>query len=202
MKRLAAMVGTGFATVALSAGTAFAGCPQPGGFPEADGWYVADSTEVHPKGAACDVAVKIIIKGHQRDRVNGEAVPEDFKPKLGDRLVLESPDMTMTLVNQKNGKKVTKKISGTFYDKVVDFNRDGKLDLKSKGVGKNVFYGAGVKGILWADGVQKFRVDNFTGFPDSELHIDKTKGKTTELCNKIGAKAVHGKNILPPEPQP
>lgn len=203
MKRALTIVGLGVSIVALSAGPAAAHPRQPyendQRYPASKGYYWVDETLTLKAGEACNVEVIMIIKGHQRDIVNGEVVTGDSpEPKLGDRHIGQAPDEIVKIVNPANKRKITKVGNGSFYDKVVDFDHDGKLDLKSKGVGKNWYFGAGVKGIVWANGKQHFTVDDFLGA--SELHINKTKGKTVELCKKVGAKAVPGKNPVVEEP--
>lgn len=134
--------------------------------------------------------------GHERSTINGKKLseyPDDYVPQPGDRLVGESPDEVITVTNTKNHRSVTKEITGTFYDTVAPNGND----LHSKGIGKNVYFAPGVKGILWADGVQKFTVTNFKE-PTFSLDIYKTRGKTVDLCKKVGAKAVWGKAL--PEP--
>jgi hypothetical protein len=201
MKRLLTSVGLGVGVTLLGAGTAFAGCPQMD-YPTEEGWYAVDETFTIAAGDACDVAVEFHVVGHQRDTINGQVVDleewyAENEPEVGDRHVGRAPDEQMTLTNLATKKSVHKDISGTFYDRVVDFGRDGVLDVRTRAVGANVFFGPGIKGIVWADGVQKVNTYDFFGETGGEQDIVKTKGKTVELCKRVGARAVEGRAPAP-----
>jgi hypothetical protein len=203
MKRLMTILGLGVSIAALSAGTASAARPptpveDDPRFPTSEGYYwIADEFPL-PAGTACSGEVRMTFLGHGRDFINGEITPpEEFPdPVVGMRHVAESPDLVVTVTNVATNRSVTKLVDGVFRDRVVDFGKDGVLDLRSKGIGNNVFFGAGVKGIIYASGKQKFTVDDFLG--ESVLHLNKTQGKTVELCRKIGLGAVPGSNPEPP----
>jgi hypothetical protein len=204
-RRIGITLGLGVSIVALTVPSAQAAPPVPTEnnpkYPASKGYYFVDDTVNAPKGFVCSGAVTIRFVGHQRDYYNGKLADpnsEPPEPKLGDRHTGQSPDEIIVVTNVKTGRNVTKLISGTFYDRVVDYGKKGVLDLSAKGVGKNVFFGPGVKGIVYADGVQHFTVTNFLN-DGGTLHLNKTKGKTVELCHKVGLRAVPGK-VLPEPP--
>jgi hypothetical protein len=197
MKRILTSVGLGIGVVALSAGSAIACPPTPTDpdpkYPQSKGWYFVNDTVTFPRGYACNVAIKFHVVGHQRTLVNGHLPPKDWKgPQPGDRVKNVSPDEIVTLTNLKNHRSVTKLISGTLYDHV---QRNGTT-IKTRGVGKNLFNGKGVQGIVYASGKQRLTVTHF-GTPRQTLHIDRTKGTTIEMCHVLGATAVPGKNLEP-----
>ena len=100
-------------------------------------------------------------------------------------------DTKATFTNVATGRTITKRSDGDFYDTVVNHGRD----LRSVGKGRNFFFGRGVRGIIYADGIQKFTVRRYEDPVKSKLTINKTKGKTVELCAKLGLRAVAGKNL-------
>jgi len=199
MKRpLAAVLASTAAMAMIAAGMAPATASNDDPYPKSEGWVKVDFKDTLPKGFACNVAVKGHIQGHERFTVNGKVPPKNWKgPKPGDLLKLESPDETATLTNTKNKKKITVKIDGAFYDRVA---KNGK-DLHSKGEGRNLYFGQGIRGLLWAEGLQEFSVYDFESPKKNTLDIHETYGSTRELCRVLGAKAVAGKNPPPPEDQ-
>ena len=208
MKRLMTILGLSVSIAALSAGTASAAHPptpveDDPRYPPSQGYYWISDQLPLPAGTACSGEVRMTFLGHGREFINGEiTAPEDFPdPVVGMRHVAQSPDLIVTVTNVATNRSVTKLVDGEFRDRVVDLDKDGVLDLRSRGIGNNVFFGAGVKGIVYASGKQKFTVEDFLG--ENVLHLDKTQGKTVELCRRIGLRAVPGSNPEPPgEEQP
>jgi hypothetical protein len=156
-------------------------------YPTKDGWHY----EVHvvdvPAGSACTKAVKYTEKGH-------------FKiiRKSSTRTIFKAAaDYRMKLENVATGKTIKRDISGDFDDRLIH----GRRDIKTYATGKNVFFGLGVTGILWADGRQKVYFYDFKDPILSSIVVDSTKGRTLELCRKVGLRAVPGKN-LPEEEAP
>jgi hypothetical protein len=178
-----------------SAGTALASCPAPGGpadpAPAKPPLHYIDDTFKIPAGTACKDTVVLRQRGHVRDPYTVTRHGKEY-------IIFESgKDLRMTLRNPRTGRSVSKDISGTFIDHLVKGGRDSK----SIGLGANVFSGKGIKGILWAKGYQRFYVKNY--FTEKQkITIQVTRGKTVELCGKVGSKPVNGKNLPAPEEPP
>lgn len=186
MRRFITMLGLGIGVTVLSVSTAFAGCQKPRqSFPSSEGWEAVDQTFAISAGSACDVEVSGHVVGHERSTIDGKPATRD--PQPGDTVVTESPDEVVTLTNTKSGKSVTKKINGAFYDHYL---RNG-TDYKGRGVGKNLYYGPGIYGLLWTNGVQKYTVYDYAS-DDYRIQIRALKGKSVELCHRLGANPVAG----------
>jgi hypothetical protein len=164
--------------------------PKHDGFSAADGWSVIDDKLAIPAGEVCSGKVVFHYWGHERTLLKGEhgyepVTDPEFVPQAGDRTKAESADSQFTLKAVRSGRKVHRDADGEFYEKVT---RNGE-NLKSVGVGANIYFGPGIKGILWADGVQKFRVANFMENPVLE-HFRIKRGKAQELCHRVGLRPV------------
>lgn len=182
MKRVLTVVVMGIATATLGAGSAVAACTdKPGSYPESEGWSAVDIRLTVPKGNACNVAVKVRIVGHQRTIELNES---------GSRTRTESPDEVLHLTNKKTGKKITKRIDGSFTDNVKGST------ITSVGRGRNVLFGKGIRGFLWASGTQRFTVTHFDDPTRATIDVHRTKGRTQELCHALGARAVNGKDLI------
>jgi len=191
MNRLFTTAVAALGLTVASAGTALAACPTPEApahsKPTKPPLVYIDDTFVLEAGTACKDKVVFRQRGHVRDPYTVTRHGKEY-------IIFESgADLTMRLYNPKTHKSVTKDISGTFIDRLVKNGRDSK----SVGKGANVFFGKGIKGILWADGYQKFYVKNYET-EKQKITIQYTRGKTAELCGKVGSKPVRGKN--PPAP--
>lgn len=192
MTHILTTLGLAAIVAALSTGTALAGCPdRPADYPESKGWSAVDDTVTVPAGSACDVEVKMRFRGHERRLLNGVPVDEKTRPpRAGDVTVTQSPDLVVRLTNTSTGRTINRAVTGSFTDRVLP---NGK-DLSTVGRGKNVFFAPGVRGILWADGVQKLSVRNFQQ-ADFSITVTETKGRTVELCTRLGARPVEGKPL-------
>lgn len=171
---LAAASGLALALGGVS--TAAAAEPEPA--PGKTVTMKVDDTFVLPKNGACDVAVEV----HNKATVSISITSD------GRYVTTLAPDGRSRIKNMKTGKTYSFKNDGSFVDQV---KKNG--DLKSWGFGRNTYFGKGIKGILYADGVQRFDVRKpFT--KDQVITMRHIDGKSTELCRKIGAKPVKGKN--------
>ncbi|HYP46379.1 MAG TPA: hypothetical protein VEQ66_14420 [Propionibacteriaceae bacterium] len=197
-KRLAAGLGALAALAMTTTGVAPASAGGEDPYPESEGWQIFNFNDTLRAGYVCNVDFKARVKGHVRVTVNGKLPPKDWKgPKPGDLVVQESPDATATITNAKNRQKVKLDLAGPVYSRV---SKNGK-DLKSRSVGGNLYFGNGVKGLLYAKGTQWFSVYNFKDPVKVELDLHRTQGSTVELCHFLGAKAVRGKNPPPQQGQ-
>ncbi|HEX8508572.1 MAG TPA: hypothetical protein VF635_03625, partial [Propionibacteriaceae bacterium] len=88
-------------------------------------------------------------------------------------------------------------LAGPLYERVT---KTGK-DLNGKSVGGSLYFGNGVKGLIYAKGTQWYSVYDFMDPAKAELDIHKTRGNTVELCHALGARAVQGKNAPPEQGQ-
>jgi hypothetical protein len=191
MHRICTALGLGVSVVALSAGPVWA-CPTDR-YPASEGWFVLNETFTFPAGYACDVEVTLYLRGHQRYLVNGE-LPPPQAPLNGDEIRSESPDLRATVTNTANGRSVTKKDTGTINATVIHNGND----LKAVGRGANLYFGAGVEGLLYTKGTQKFITTNYKDPATIAMQFTKIKGKAVDLCHKVGASPVPGKNPPPP----
>jgi hypothetical protein len=191
MHRICTAMGLGVSIVALSAGPVWA-CPADR-YPASEGWFLLNETFTFPAGYACDVEVTVYLKGHQRYLVDGE-IPPPRAPQDGDVIRSESPDVRATVTNTVNGRSVTIKSTGTINGTVTN---NGK-DLSSVGHGANLYFGAGVEGLLYTKGTQRLTTTDFQDPATITLHFTKIKGKAVDLCRKVGASPVPGKNPPPP----
>ncbi|HYP43807.1 MAG TPA: hypothetical protein VEQ66_01240 [Propionibacteriaceae bacterium] len=197
-KRLVAGLGTltalALTTTGLAPATAGGGVSHPKG----EGWEHINVTDTLPAGYVCNVDITLKLKGHVRFTVNGKVPPKDWKgPKAGDLMLTESPDATSVVTNTKNRKKVKVDMSGPLTTRVAKNDND----LNGKSVGGFLYFGRGVKGLIYAKGTQWFSVYNFRDPIKGETDIHRTRGTTVELCHALGAKAVEGKNPPPPQAQ-
>jgi hypothetical protein len=186
MKLLISTVVAGTGLALASAGTALAGCPDPGHQPppkpvhHKPAWHDAYNSFVIPAGDACKATVTVTIRGLERD-------PYQVTRHGTTYTVLESKHETITVYNQENHRKVTKQNSGDFL--VLDKGNDAVL----YGKGNNTFFGAGVTGIVWTSGRQVAYVQNAQQ-PNQVLDIVQVHGKYVDLCRKVGSQGVEGKN--------
>lgn len=150
--------------------------PEPG--PGKTVTFNVDETFVLPKNDACNVAVEM----HNKATVSISITSD------GRFVTTLAPDGQTWIKNMKTGKTYWFKNDGSFVDRV---KKNG--DFSSWGFGRNSYVGKGIKGILYADGVQKFDVRKpFT--EDQVIKMRHIDGKRVQLCYKIGAKPVKGKN--------
>lgn len=163
-------------------------------YPESRGWYQVDDTIVLKKGEACSKKVVLHYTSHERTLVKGEdgyepvLADDEFTPEGGDEFITQTgEDGRFSLYSPQTDRTVRRPASGDFYQKVT---RDGE-DLRIVAVGSNVYFGAGVKGIVWADGVQTFKVDDFAGEQGGTVeHLRITKGYSQQLCYRLGLEPV------------
>jgi hypothetical protein len=167
------------AGLALSLGgtsTAAATEPEPG--PGKTVTTKVDTTFVLPKNAACNVAVEVHNKATTSISITSD----------GRYVTTLAPDGRTRIKNLKTGKTYSFKNDGSFVDQV---RKNG--NFKSWGFGRNTYFGKGIKGILYTNGVQRFDVRKpFT--EDQVIKMRRIDGKSVQLCYKIGAKPVKGKN--------
>jgi hypothetical protein len=198
-RRILAALGAGMA-LSLGAAPALASCPTNDPYPASEGWYFVDHEKTTaPAGYACNVTVSWVITGHERVLINGQPITEDTPPAgPGDRIYSVSPDEHAVFKNEATGQTYRVKDDGTFLDIVKKNGRD----LRSKGKGRNFYQGLGVTGILFATkrhSVQKFTVTDYMDPVKSTLHFHKITGKQIDICHKVGAESVPGKNLPQPE---
>jgi hypothetical protein len=156
-------------------------------YPKKDGWQYENVSVEVPAGYACDKAVQYTQKGHYK-----------IIEKSSTRSITKAAaDYRMKLENVATGKTIKRDISGDFDDRYIH----GGRDIKTYATGKNVYFGLGVTGILWADGKQKVYFNDYADPALSLIVVDSTKGRTQELCRQVGLRAVPGKN-LPAEEAP
>jgi hypothetical protein len=200
MKRtILAAIGAG-AALSLGAAPALASCPTNDPYPASEGWYFVDHEKTTaPAGYACNVAVSWVITGHERVLINGQPITADTPPAgPGDRIYSVSPDEHAVFKNEATGQTYRVKDDGSFLDVVKKNGRD----LRSKGKGRNFYQGLGVTGILFTTkrhSVQKFTVTDYMDPVKSTLHFHKITGKQIDICHKVGAESVPGKNLPQPE---
>jgi hypothetical protein len=148
---------------------------------------------------SCNVAVSWVITGHERVLINGQPITADTPPAgPGDRIYSVSPDEHAVFKNEATGQTYRVKDDGSFLDVVKKNGRD----LRSKGKGRNFYQGLGVTGILFTTkrhSVQKFTVTDYMDPVKSTLHFHKITGKQIDICHKVGAESVPGKNLPQPE---
>jgi hypothetical protein len=194
MNRVIVSVVAGAGLSLASAGTALASCPkdtdhQPPAKPahhqtNAKWHYIKDSFTI-PAGAACKVAVKVTVKGYERD-------PYTVTKHGVKYTALESKHESIKVTNTVNHRTVSKDISGDLL--VRDLPGD---DVSIYGTGNNVWFGKGVTGIVWTTGKQVVYVDH-DQHPNQILDIARVHGKYVDLCTKVGTRGVPGKNPPPP----
>jgi len=163
-------------------------------YPESQGWQEVDDTIVLKKGEACSKKVILHYTSHERTLVKGEdgyepvLADDDFTPEAGDDFIIETgEDGRFSLYSPKTDRKVRRPASGDFYQKVT---RDGE-DLRIIAVGPNVYFGPSVNGIVWADGVQTLRVDDFAGEQGGTVeNLQIEYGYAQQLCYRLGLKPV------------
>jgi len=137
-----------------------------------------DETFVLPKNGACNAAVEVRNKATTSISITSD----------GRYVTTLAPDGRTRIKNMKTGKTYSFKNDGSFVDQV---KKNG--DFKSWGFGRNTYFGKGIKGILYTNGVQRFDVHKpFT--ENQAIKMRRIDGKSSQLCYKIGAKPVKGKN--------
>ena len=148
-----------------------------------DGYVYVDETVALPAGYACSDAVELRFTGHAKSIEKSET---HF-------VELSASDFRVTVTNVATQKSVRRNVSGDFDERLIN---DGK-DLKIAATGKNLYFGLGVTGLLWMDHKQTLVVYD-VGTPDELINVVRSKGRTEQLCQAVGLRAVAGQNL----PQP
>jgi hypothetical protein len=171
---------------------AFAGVATPAGadedpYPESDGWMAGSSDRVLPAGSACKVKILEHNAGHLRLlQISKRVVFQDF-----------GEDSRTTYTNPKNGKTVTVNSSG---DGLTRSSKSGKT-VRITALGGSTFQGRGIRGIVYANGVQKLKITR-AGTKKEILHLKIVNGTRKQVCRQLGTKPVKGKNVVIGTPDP
>jgi hypothetical protein len=149
-------------------------------YPVSEGWHQIDQHRTLPAGSACKVAVQDDDTGHLR-----------VLPVSKNRFFVDAgEDARATFTNLANGRKLTLDISGDVYVRVSKSGRTAH----GTAFGSSYFQGKGIKGIVYADGVQKNRVTRL-GTKNETQHLRILNGTKKDLCRLLGTTPVKGMNV-------
>jgi hypothetical protein len=188
MKRsIRAVLATSAALALTSLGVAPAMAAEP---PQPASWQKVDDRYAFPAGSAC------------KDRIK---VHEKYKYRL--MVLSESPTRASyredidggwaKFYNPRTHKTVRIKLDSTAY---IEENRvNATARIRDKGVG--YWQGPGVKGLLYVKGTTYGKYVHLDDPDQTSLNIYKIKGKSVQLCYRLGSKPVDGKLVIPPSAQ-
>lgn len=185
MKR--SMVVTGLAGLAVcglvTAGLTGQASAAEDPYPESEGWIEVEDQRTIPAGYACKAEVVQRYGGH-------------LKPfQVNEREFFEywSEDSYVTFDNPANGRRVALAGYGGVHIRVSE---NGNT-VRVTSYGGTAYFGKGIKGIVYGDGVQKLTVTQ-ADTADATAHLRIINGTKRQVCHELGTQAVKGRNL----PQP